>query len=223
MATRDEQPATVPRDRDRARRLRHPLVIVLVAGAILRLESTGHTGPFDDPGMTAGYPAFLNALQWISSHLAFTIAVQHLLGLVTAALLYATLRRAGAPRGLALVPAAVVALGGDFVYLEHALLTESLWTALLAGSLYCVVRALGEGAPWGWLAAGGALMAVSATVRSPSLLLGGVLAPWVLLAFGPGQRRRLLAAAALLVPFAVLVGAYAGAARIADGYAGFAD
>ena len=231
----------------RIARLRHPLAIVLIAGLVvrlaamvlaptavynyfggdsaryLRLESTGYTGLFDDPGMTAGYPAFLHALQWISSQLAFTIAVQHLLGLVTAALLYATLRRAGTPLGLALVPAAVVALGGDFVYLEHALLTEPLWTALLTGSLYCVVRALGERVPWRWLAAGGALLALSATVRSPALLLPVVLVPWVLLAFGPGPRRRLLAAAALLVPFAVLVGAYAGAARIADGYAGFTD
>ena len=244
-ATRDEQPATA--HRGRVRRLRHPLAAVLIAGAIvriaamvlapsavynyfggdssryLRLESTGYTGLFDDPGMTAGYPAFLDALQWISSQLAFTIAVQHLLGLVTAALLYATLRRAGAPLGLALVPAAVVALGGDFVYLEHALLTEPLWTALLAGALYCVVRALGERGPWRWLAAGGALLALSATVRSPALLLPVVLVPWVLLAFGPGPRRRLLAAAALLVPFAVLIGAYAGAARIADGYAGITD
>jgi hypothetical protein len=189
----------------------------------LRLESTGYTSLFDDPGMTAGYPAFLDALQAISSQLAFTIAVQHLLGLATAALLYATLRRAGAPLGLALVPAAVVALGGDFVYLEHALLTEPLWTALLAGSLYCAVRALGEGGAWRWLAASGALLGLSATVRSPALLLPVVLVPWVLLAFGPGPRRRLVAAAALLAPFVVLVGAYAGAARIADGYAGFSD
>ena len=121
------------------------------------------------------------------------------------------------------MPAAVVALGGDFIFLEHALLTETLWFALLAASLYCVVRALSDGGSWKWLAAAGAILAVSATARHVSLLLPALLVPWTLLAFGPGARRRLLSAAALALPFIVVIAAYLGAAHAAGGYAGFTD
>src|SRR3954447_25907807 len=89
------------------------------------------TGVFDDPWMPAGYPLFLDVLRAITAWLPFTIAVQHLLGLATAVLCYATLRRLGAGRPFALVPAAVVALSADFVYGEQALLTEGVTVLLL--------------------------------------------------------------------------------------------
>ena len=98
---RTEQTGTPARRRSLP--LRHPLAVLLLAGAVvriaamvlaptavynyfggdsvryLRLESTGFTGLFGDPGMTAGYPAFLDGLQAIWSQLAFTIALQHVL------------------------------------------------------------------------------------------------------------------------------------------------
>lgn len=52
---------------------------------------------FSDPTRTVGYPILLRALHGISSDLDFTIQVQHLLGIATALVLYATVRRLGAP------------------------------------------------------------------------------------------------------------------------------
>jgi hypothetical protein len=189
----------------------------------LRLDFTGYHGLFSDPGMTSGYPAFLDVLQAITSQLVFTIGVQHLLGLATAVVLYATALAIGAPRAVALVPAAVVALSGDQIFIEHALLTETLWTLLIAGALYGVARYLHRPASLWSPAAAGMLLGLAATVRNVALLLPLLFAAWLLLAGGGAPRRRALAAGALLVPALVVVGGYVGAARLNDGYTGFTE
>src|SRR4051794_37554967 len=60
----------------------------------------------------AGYPIFLKLLHGVAPSLLLLVLVQHLLGLTAAALLYLAAVRAGAPGWFALLPAAVVALGG---------------------------------------------------------------------------------------------------------------
>jgi Dolichyl-phosphate-mannose-protein mannosyltransferase len=111
-----------------------------------------------------GYPVFLRVVHALSHQLAVTIAVQHVLGLLTGLLLYATLRRLGEPRGIAVFPAAVVWLNGDEVFLEHALLSETLFTFLLAATLYAAIRALDGG--WRWPLLSGALAGSLLTVRT---------------------------------------------------------
>jgi hypothetical protein len=127
-----------------------------------------------------GYPVFLRALHAVSHELAFTIGIQHALGLVTGTLLFLTARRLGAGRWLALVPAAVVWLGGDELFLEHAPLSEALFTPLLAATIYCGVRSLADGP--GWLLALGALAVALLAVRSVALPLPLFVIGWVALA-----------------------------------------
>jgi hypothetical protein len=211
-----------------------PLVLLVAAGILLRALAMGAYTPavldnpdsgrylfWAEPGhgvlggtfAPAGYPAFLWLAHLVSDRLELAVALQHLLGVVTAILLYLCAGRVGAPRWVALAPAAVVLLSGDQVYLEHALLSEALFTAATAGALYAAARSLDGG--WAWPVAAGGLLAAATLVRSAGLALVPVLALWA--AFLPSHpwRGRLAAASAVtlgaLLPIAVYV---AGAAAL---------
>jgi hypothetical protein len=127
-----------------------------------------------------GYPIFLRALHALSHQLAFTIGVQHGLGIVTGGLLFMTARRLGAGAWLAIIPAAVVWLGGDQLFLEHSPLSEPVFTSLLAATLYCGVRGLDGGPPW--LLATGVLAVALLAVRSVALPIPLLVIAWVALA-----------------------------------------
>jgi hypothetical protein len=168
---------------------------------------------FADPVRTAGYPLFLRLAHVLSDHLSFTIAVQHLLGVATALLLFGAVRRSGAPAWVGLVPAAVILLGGDQVLFEHAVLTEALFTFLVAAGVYAAARSL-DGSRVAWPAAAGLLIALAATVRIAGLALLPLLALWMLAVPAAGARERLLragaaAAAGTLLLLGYLVAAHA--------------
>ena len=223
-----------------SRRVYVPLLVLVLAGVALRaltigVYSTvvtdyftgdagrylrvGFDGVFSDPWQPAGYPLFLDAIRAITDVLAVTITVQHLLGVVTALTLYATVRRAGGSRPVALVPAAVALLSGDQLFIEHAFLTEALWMPLLAGGLYAAVRG-GAGGDLRWLAAAGALFGLSIIVRNVSLVLPFLLAAWLLWVTGGSARRRVTAAASALLPALAVVALYAIVASASGPYTG---
>src|SRR5207248_9490952 len=93
-----------------------------------------------------GYSMFLRLLHGIAPHLILVIVVQHALGLLAAVLLFLAVRRSGGPRGLGLAPAAIIALGGDQLFLEHAALRDSIFIFLTSAMLYYAVRASQTGA-----------------------------------------------------------------------------
>lgn len=107
-----------------------------------------HQGLFADPLRVSGYALFLRLLHAIGPHLILVTIVQHGLGLASGLLLFDVVRRARAPIGLGLVPAAVVMLGGSELMLEHALLSDSLFIFFTDLSLWFVVRAWGGSAWW---------------------------------------------------------------------------
>src|SRR4051812_17482354 len=80
----------------------------------------------------AGYPLFVRALDGVYPSLSLIVLANHALGLGTVVVLFAAVVRAGAPPLLGLVPAAIVALNGDTVFLEHAPLSEPLFVFLVA-------------------------------------------------------------------------------------------
>jgi len=204
------------------------LAALLVAGALLRLLFTFAWRPafmgwpdaasymdvsqgelFSSTLRPAGYPLLLKGLYALAPSLGLVVALQHLLGLVSAALLYSAVARSGAPRLLGLVPAAILALGGDFMFLEHAPISEASFIFLVSAALYAAVRAL-EGGRLRWAALCGLALALAASVRVVALALLVVVGLWTLLASGEElrQRLRLLAmgaagVAAVLVPYYV--------------------
>jgi hypothetical protein len=218
-----------------------PLLIVLGIGVAVRLYAQfayvpsslqwidavrfariAPSGAFGDVWAPAGYPAFLALVRQISNNLSFTIAVQHLLGLGSGLLMFAAVRRV-APRSVALVPAAVLILGGDYLFLEVQIMVETYFVFLVCFTLYAAVRALDDPHPLRWLAFASFAGGMSALVRSNALVIPMVLALWALCVFAGPWRRRVGALATGLVPAVILVAAYLVAANIDGHYSGLLD
>lgn len=154
-----------------------------------------------DPARPIGYPVLLALLEPFGSF-ALVTAVQHLLGLAVAVLLYALLRRGCAPAWLATVAVLPPLLDGNQVRIEHMILSETLFTFLITSGL---VALLWHRTPsMRAAAAAGALLAAGGLVRLaglPVLALAGI---YSLLRL-PGRRTCAvggLAATLLLVGYA---------------------
>jgi hypothetical protein len=206
------------------------LLLILIAGAVMRLlfllawrpaffgfpDTVSYVGLalehlWEDPTREVGYPLFLRELHAIwPTHLTWAIALQHVFGLVSAVMLFLAVRRAGGPLSLGLLPAAVVALNGAEMFLEHSPLTEPLFILLQSLGIYFGVRAAGARLPL-WAALAGLTFGFANTVRVVALPSIVILLVWLLLFSGGAWRRRLLATAcslacalAVLVPYAVV-------------------
>lgn len=169
------------------------------SGAYL-LDAFDPAYPFLDPLRVVGYGVFIRLLHDLSPNLSVVTLVQHALGLGAALAVYATVRALGVrSRWVPVVPAAVLALSGSLIMLEHAILTEALWLGLIATAVLLVARAARPGRPWvGLVLLGfaGLVMGISVPVRLPGVFAIPVLMGW-LLAFGPGRLSRRVAGAGL--------------------------
>ena len=176
-------------------------VLALLAGALLRLCAVLGFRPimwFNDgleylgvalrwqayPVRPVGYSAFLRLLLPFHSF-ALVAALQHLMGLTVAVLLYALLRRWRVPGPLATLAMVPQLLDVHQIELEHLPMSDTLFTFLLVISLVLL----------GWqrratpLAAGAAgfalaLAALTRSVGLPLVILGGI----YLLVRWPGWR-----------------------------------
>jgi len=179
---------------------------------------------FGDFWMPAGYPFLLRGLRAISAEMWFTIAVQHLIGLGTGIILYLAVRRLGAARWVACIPAGFALLSGDHLYLEHIVMADFLLTFLAAAGLGAAIIGLIGGVELRWLATAGVCMASAALVRSPGVVLLAVLVFCAALWADGSMRRRAVAAATALLPGLAVLGIYAAAKSIAGGeYLGLSD
>ncbi|MGH2953362.1 MAG: glycosyltransferase family 39 protein [Solirubrobacterales bacterium] len=175
------------------------------------------SNPLDNPQHPAGYSAFLAMVGVVSREITVTMVLQGLLGLASALLLFAATRRIAGPWP-ALVPAAVVLLGGDQVLLERAVMSETLFTFVLAAALYACVRAFEREEPWwGWPLAAGVLVALTATVRSAGTFLVPVAVVALLFSRPRPWLPRWRPVAALAAGAAAVLIAYAGANAAARG------
>ena len=154
----------------------------------------------------AGYPAFLRLAHFASSNLSFTIALQHALGVGTAALLYASVRRVGGPRWAALLPAVAVVFDGLTLFLEHAVLSESVFDFAVAAALYAAVRGL-DAPSLRWSATGGIGFGVATSVRPIGIALVAAMTLWRIVAERP-RRAALAPAAAICLAAGAVVGVY---------------
>lgn len=212
-------------------RTRAALLAVLGAGVALRVLAmvawspafmgwpdaksyldVAHGELFSNVLRPAGYPLFIRLVDVVWPSVSLLVVVNHALGLATAGLLYATVRRAGAPAVAALVPAAVVALNGDTVFLEHSPLSEPLFMFLTALAGYAALRALEDKGP-AWPVVVGAALAYATTVRVVGLALLPVFALWLL-------RHRLRAGLIAGATALALLGAYQAAEYAVNGTTG---
>ncbi len=178
---------------------------------------TAHGQPFDNSLREAGYALFLRFMHSLWPHLALVIWVQHVLGLLSGLLLYGSVRRAGLPRALGLIPAAIVILSGDEIFVEHAPLTESLFVFLVALGLYALIRAW-RGNRW-WAAPAGLSLGAAVDIRSLGLVLAVMLVVVGALIYVGTWRGRLSRVALSVLGAAVPIAAYLIAHQAATGQA----
>jgi 4-amino-4-deoxy-L-arabinose transferase-like glycosyltransferase len=179
-------------------------------------------GLFENPIQAPGYSLFLRGPHLLSDQVSFTIAIQHAFAIATAVLAWWMVRRISGSDWLGLIPAAFVLLNGDSLLLEHSLMSETLFTFLVVAMLAAAIAALDSRQPWRWLALAGVLLGAAIWVRYAAVGLVPVLAVWALVVCRPA-RSGLLAAGAVLVPVALLVGTLVVAQGRQTGFYGLGE
>ena len=177
---------------------RHWLVTVLLAaGLVLRVLAAAAYRPalfyidttrylYNAGGMDpVGYKGPLRAILWLANFDAVA-AIQHLLGLGMAVLIYVLLLRRGAPRWLAALATAPVLLDAYQVQAEQVIMPTAWFEALIVAGLAILLWR--PGVSWRRVLAGGLLLGTSATFAQvgEALLVPAVI---YLLAVGGGWRR----------------------------------
>jgi hypothetical protein len=141
----------------------------LYLGAALR--------PRPDLSKTVGYSFWLRLLEPFHS-LALVAAVQHLMGLAIAVMIYALLRRARLPRWGATLPTLPVLLDGFEIQLEHMVMSETLFTfAVALGVTLLMWR---DRPSWPVALLGGLLAGYAVLVRSVGIPVLAVFALYLL-------------------------------------------
>jgi len=160
------------------------------------------------PVRPAGYPIFLLLARDLSSHLRSAVVLQHALGVATAILLYLAVARVTRRRWVALLPAAVILLGGSQIYLEHAIVTESVFAFLVALALWLAVLSISSSRRPLWLIPAGAAIGAAITLRSVGFTLVPALLVWAVLARSANMRMRIAAPLAVLAGVLLTLGPY---------------
>lgn len=199
---------------------RHWLVVVLVAlAAVIRvlvmmayppafwfagdsgvyIDLSEHLYPHRDRAL--GYPVLLAVLR-VTGTLAAVTAVQHLAGLALGIGIYALLRRRGLGPGVASLASTPILFDALQIDLEHYILTETLFTALLLLSIGVLLwwRTPGVVA----CATAGVLMAGAWLTRPVALGVAVLLAGYLALR-RVGWRRFVAFGAAFAVPWAAVL------------------
>ncbi len=160
------------------------------------------------PVRPAGYPIFLLIARELSSHLRSAIVVQHALGVGTAILLYLSVANVARHRWVGLLPAAVVLLGGSQIYLEHAVVTESVFAFLVALAIWLAAHSISSPQRPMWLLPAGAAVGAAITLRSVGFTLILALMAWAVLARSSSVRMRIAAPLAVLAGVFLTLGPY---------------
>ena len=130
------------------------------------------SSPFNNPLHPAGYTLVLAGVRLLTHEVAAPILLQHLSGIASALLLWAATRRLTGSAWPGLLPAGIVLLDPDFIFLEHALMSESWVVLATSAGLYAAVRTLDRPAPyWRWPLLTGVFLALAVTIRTAALPL----------------------------------------------------
>jgi hypothetical protein len=126
-------------------------VIWFTGDSYFYLTYAQHLNP--SPSKTLGYPFLLRFLEPAHS-LMLVVALQHLMGLATALLIYLLLDRAGVRRWIAALATVPVLYDAYEIELEHMLMSEALFTFLLTAVVAMVLWRDGRRSIWVMAAAG---------------------------------------------------------------------
>ncbi len=191
-------------------------MILLAAGLVLRVLAQVSYRPalfyidtarylYNAEGMDpVGYKGPLRAILFLANFGAVA-AVQHLLGLAMAVVIYVLLLRRGVSRWLAALAIAPVLLDAYQIQNEQAIMPGTWFEALIVAGLAILLWRPRAG--WRAVLAAGLVLGTSATFAQvgEALILPGVI---YLLAAGGGWRRAVGQAAAFCAAFALPIAAY---------------
>jgi Dolichyl-phosphate-mannose-protein mannosyltransferase len=156
--------------------------------------------PGNDP---VGYQAVIKPLL-LAGNLDLVVALQHLLGLAMALLIYLVLLRRGAPRWLAALATAPVLLDGYQLQIEQNIMPDVLFETCIVVGLAAL---LWSPRPRTWLVViGGLALGASATARQVGEIFILPALAYLLLAI-PGWRDRVAQGAVLAIAFVVPIAA----------------
>jgi len=182
--------------------------------ALLYIDSVKYlynAWPGTDP---VGYKVPLKAILLVGN-LSTVTAVQHLLGLAMAAVLYLVLLRRGCPRWLAAVAIAPVLLDAYQLQMEQTIMPDVWFEALIVTGLALLLWRPAPGLRT--VVAAGLILGSSATLRQVGEIL--VLPAAVYVAIAPGAwRGRAGHAAALCAAFALPILVYSGISLDQNGH-----
>jgi hypothetical protein len=127
---------------------------------------------FSNPVHPAGYSLILAGLGALTHQVALPVLLQHLGGVASALLLWGATRRVTGSEWAGLLPAGVVLLDPDLIFLEHSIMAESSAIFFTSVGLYAAVRAFDASAgSWRWSLLCGGALAFAATIRTAGLAL----------------------------------------------------
>ena len=130
------------------------------------------SNPFLDPQHPAGYALIIAAIGAVSRAVGVLIFLQHLLGIASALMLGAATRRVTGSAWAGLLPAAMILLGADQIFLEHTVMSESWEVLASSAGFYAAVRALDAPSPWWrWPLLTGLALGVAVTIRTAAVAL----------------------------------------------------
>jgi hypothetical protein len=161
-----------------------------------------------------GYKLPLRAILLVTNF-DTVIAIQHLLGLAMAAVIYVLLLRRGAPRWLAALAIAPVLLDAYQLQNEQTIMPGTWFEALIVAGIAILLWQ--PNISWPRVAAAGIVLGTSATVAQTGEALIPAAAIFVLAAGGGGWRRAIAKAAVLCVAGAFPILAYCTGSYLISG------
>ncbi|RLV48182.1 hypothetical protein D9V37_19115 [Nocardioides mangrovicus] len=168
------------------------------------LDLSEHLAPSQE--RVVGYAVVLKVLLWVTDQVWFVAVVQHVLGLLTAVIGYALLRRWGVGPVVATLGVLPVLFDGMQLVLEHSVLADVVFDLLLLVAVAILAWRRSPRVPAAALA-GLALGAAALTkIAGGPVILGAVVLCLVLAA---GWRMKLLTTLAVCVAFVVPLLGYA--------------
>jgi len=225
-AAREPSAVAGPRPWAAAAVRRHwPALVLLTAGLVLRVLAELAYRPalfyIDTPrylynadGMDpVGYKGALRAIL-LAGNFDTVAAVQHLLGLAMAVVIYLLLIRRGTGRWLAALAIAPVLLDGYQLQIEQTIMPDTWFEALIVAGLVLLLWV--PKPSWWRVAAAGVVLGTSATVAQvgEALIVPAVV---YVLAAGGGWRQAIGKAAVACVAFALPIAAYCTGSYVLTG------
>jgi len=188
------------------------LVLLAYRPALFYIDTTRYL--YNAEGMDpVGYKGPLRVILVVGNFNAVA-AVQHLLGLAMAVVIYLLLRRCGVSRWLAALAIAPVLLDAYQLQIEQMVMPDVWFEALIVAGLAILLWAPKPG--WRRAVAAGVVLGTSATVAQvgEAMVLPAVI---YLLAAGGGWRRAIGRAAALCAAFALPIALYSTGSYLLTG------